>query len=276
MPKLSTAQLEEIATKVRKDTLKMLYEARSGHTAGSLGLVEVFVSLYFSIMQHDPTNPDWEERDRLFLSNGHTCPALYTTMAHANYFDKSLLKTYSKLGSKLQGHPEKSRLPGIEITSGPLGSGLSEAVGYAFAARHDDKRFRNYCITSDAEHDEGNHWEGVAVASKYSLSNLTVFVDRNNIQIDGFTEDIMPLDPLAEKYRAFNWNVFEIDGHNFEAIIGAVQNARSEYQRPTAIICKTIAGKGVSFMEGRYEWHGKVPNKEELQLALKELSEKNI
>ncbi|KKR62766.1 transketolase [Candidatus Woesebacteria bacterium RIFOXYA1_FULL_40_18] len=257
--KHSVQELEKIANDVRKDIIKMLVAAGSGHSAGSLGMADVFVALYFGIMNHDPANPAWPERDRLILSNGHICPVRYVTMAHAGCFPISELKTLRKLGTRLQGHPERLRLPGLETTSGPLGSGLGQASGYAYAARMDGKRFRVYCVTSDGEHDEGNHWEAVAFAGKYKLSNLTCIVDRNNIQIDGYTEDVMPLEPLEEKYKAFNWHTLHIDGHNFEEITNAVNHARSVYEKPTVIIAHTIPGKGVSYMENDFKWHGTPP-----------------
>jgi len=271
MKKLSTQELEKKANEVRRDIIKMLLAAGSGHSAGPLGMTDVFVALYFHIMNHDPKNALWEERDRLFLSNGHIVPARYATMAHAGYFPISRLKTLRKLGSDLQGHPERERMPGLETTSGPLGSGLAQASGYAYAARLDQKRFRVFCIDSDGEHDSGNHWEAVLFAGKNKLSNLTAILDRNNIQIDGYTEDIMPLEPLKEKYEAFNWHVLDIDGHSMEEIIGAVGHARATYEKPTMIIAHTIPGKGVSFMENRFEWHGKPPNAEEAKKALHEL-----
>ncbi|GAG07158.1 unnamed protein product, partial [marine sediment metagenome] len=259
------------ARAIRRDIIRMLVKAGSGHPAGSLGMTDVFTALYFSIMNHDPKKPNWKERDRLILSNGHICPARYAAMAHAGYFPISELKTLRKLGSRLQGHPERTKLLGIESTSGPIGSGLAQAAGYAYAARMDDKRFRVFCITSDGEHDEGNHWEAVLFAGKYKLSNMTVFLDRNNIQSDGRTEDILPLEPLREKYMAFNWHVIGVDGHNMEEIINAVSRARAMYEKPTMIIARTIPGKGVSFMENLPEWHSKVPSKEEAKKALDEL-----
>jgi transketolase len=266
--------LQKKANEIRQDIIKMLLTAGSGHSAGSLGMADIFTTLYFGgVMTYDPTKPDWEERDRLILSNGHICPVLYATLAHAGFFPHKELTSLRKLGSRLQGHPERMRLPGIETTSGPLGCGLAQSAGYAYAARFDNRKFRLFCITSDGEHQEGNHWEGVAFAGKYKLSNLTTFVDRNNIQISGFTEDVMPIEPLKAKYEAFNWNVLEIDGHNFDQIINAIGQARAFYEAPTVIICHTVAGKGVSFMEGKYEWHGRVPNEEEARLALKELRE---
>jgi len=271
MPKLSIPELERKAVKIRRDIIKMLAAAGSGHPGGSLGMADIFTALYFSVLNHDPKKPDWPERDRLILSNGHICPARYVAMAHAGYFPPSELKTLRKLGSRLQGHPERLRLPGLETTSGPLGCGLAQASGIAYAARMDGARFRVFCITSDGEHDSGNHWEAVMFAGKYKLSNLTAIADRNNIQIDGYTEDVMPLEPLVEKYKAFNWNVIEIDGHNMEEIIDAVERARAVYENPTAIIAHTIPGKGVSFMENLPEWHGKPLTPEGAKIALREL-----
>lgn len=271
MDKLSFEDLEKKANDIRKDVIKMLLLAGSGHSAGPLGMADIFTALYFNIMNHNPEEPLWEDRDRLFLSNGHIVPVRYVTMAHAGYFPKTWLKKLRKLGSPLQGHPERKRLPGVETTSGPLGSGLAQAAGYAYAARMDNKRFRVFCVNSDGEHDAGNHWEAVLFAGKNKLSNLTSFVDRNNIQIDGHTEDIMPLEPLAAKYEAFNWHVLHIDGHNMEEIVDSVNHARAVYERPTVIIAHTIPGKGVSFMENMYEWHGKPPNEAEAKKALHEL-----
>ena len=271
---MSIKELEKKAKEIRREIIKMLVKAGSGHSAGSLGMADIFTALYFSIMSHDPKKPNWKERDRLILSNGHICPARYAAMAHAGYFPISELKTLRKLDSRLQGHPERTKLPGMETTSGPIGSGLAQAAGYAYAARMDDKRFRIFCITSDGEHDTGNHWEAVLFAGKYKLSNLTVFLDRNKIQIDGHTEDVLPLEPLREKYVAFNWHVIGVDGHNMEEITNAVSRARAMYEKPTMIIAHTIPGKGVSFMENLPEWHGKTPDKEEAKKALDELKGK--
>lgn len=271
MDKLSFEDLEKKANDIRKDIIKMLLAAGSGHSAGPLGMADVFTALYFNIMNHNPEEPMWEDRDRLFLSAGHIVPVRYATMAHAGYFPKIWLKKLRQLDSPLQGHPERTRIPALESTSGPLGEGLAQAAGYAYAARMDNKRFRVFCITSDGEHDAGNHWEAVLFAGKNKLSNLTSFVDRNNIQIDGHTEDIMPLEPLAAKYESFNWHVLHIDGHNMEEIVDSVNHARAVYEKPTVVICHTIPGKGVSFMENMYEWHGKPPNEEEAKKALHEL-----
>ncbi|KKU04235.1 MAG: Transketolase domain protein [Candidatus Woesebacteria bacterium GW2011_GWC2_47_16] len=281
MPKLSIPELEKKANEIRRDIIKMLVRAGSGHSAGPLGMADVFTALYFQIMNHDPKNPDWPERDRLLLSNGHIVPVRYAAMAQAGYFPVSELATLRKLGTRLQGHPERLRLPGVETTSGPLGSGLAQAAGYAYAARMDGARFRVFCITSDGEHQSGNHWEAVMFAGKYNLSNLTAIVDRNNIQIDGYTEEVMPLEPLEEKYKAFNWNVIPIDGHNFQEIIDAVEKARAVYENPTVIIAHTIPGKGVSYMESDFKWHGTPPGitdmpgepsrEEQVKIALNDL-----
>lgn len=264
-------ELEHKADEIRESIIKMLVEAGSGHSAGPLGTADIFTALYFEIMKLDPANPSWEDRDRFFLSCGHIAPVLYATMAHRGYFPLEELSTLRKFGSRLQGHPERAKLPGIESTSGPLGSGLAQACGYAYGARMDEKRFRVYCVASDGEHGEGNHWEAVLFAGKNNLSNLTLFIDRNNIQIDGYTEDVMPLEPLADKYKAFNWSVLEVDGHNIEEIVDAANHAKAIAENPTAIICHTIPGKGVEFMEGKYEWHGKSPNISEAVEALNEL-----
>lgn len=257
-------ELELIANQIRQDIIYSLVEAGSGHSAGPLGMADVMTALFFEVLKHNPKKPNWPERDRLVLSNGHICPVLYVTMAHAGYFPRSELKTLRKFGSRLQGHPERLRLPGLETTSGPLGSGLSQAAGMAYGLRMDDnKQQRIWCITSDGEHQEGNIWEGVMFAGKNRLSNLTVIIDRNNIQIDGMTEDVMPLEPLAMKYEAFNWHVIEIDGHNFEAIIGALNQSKAIFEKPTCVIAHTIPGKGVDFMEFDYHWHGVPPGKQD-------------
>ncbi len=254
---MTAKQLELKANKIRTDIIEMLVAAGSGHTAGPLGMADVLTALYFEILKHDPKKPDWPQRDRLVLSNGHIAPVLYATLAEAGYLPHAELKTLRTFGSRLQGHPERERLPGLETTSGPLGSGLSQAVGMALGFRMDDRKGqRVYCLTGDGELDEGNNWEAIMLAGKKRLSNLTVIIDRNNIQIDGPTEEVMPLEPLAMKWQAFNWHVIEVDGHNFEAIIGACNQARAVYERPTCIIAHTIPGKGVDFMEYDFTWHG--------------------
>lgn len=264
-------ELEDKALAIRETLIEMLVEAGSGHTAGPLGMADIFTALYFHTLSHDPKNPLWEERDRLILSNGHIVPIRYATMAHAGYFPLEETKTLRKFGSRLQGHPERERLPGLETTSGPLGSGLSQAAGIALGARMDKKTFRTYCLLSDGEHDAGNTWEAILFAGKNKLSNLTAVIDRNNIQIDGYTENIMPLEPLADKYRAFNWHVLEIDGNNIRAFIDAADEAKAIYEKPTVIIAHTIPGKGVKDIEFDYTWHGKPPTAEEGKKFLNEL-----
>jgi transketolase len=263
--------LEEMANTIRQDIIKMLVAAGSGHSAGPLGMADVFTALYFHILNHRPKEPAWKDRDRLVLSNGHICPVLYATMARSGYFPVSELLTLRKLGSRLQGHPHRGSLPGLETTSGPLGSGLSQAIGFALAAKLDKKKWRTYCLMSDGEHQEGNTWEAIMFAGKNKLENLTVILDRNNIQIDGFTEDIMPLEPLRAKYEAFNWHVIEISGHDFVDIIGAAAEAKAIHEQPTVIIAHTIPGRGVDFMENDFLWHGKPPTKEQAAKALVEL-----
>ncbi|TSC96795.1 MAG: transketolase N-terminal domain protein [Parcubacteria group bacterium Athens0714_26] len=265
--------LEEMANVIRRDIIEMLVEAGSGHSAGPLGMADIFAALYFHILNHNPKNPAWPERDRVILSNGHICPALYAALANSGYFSIEELMTLRKISSRLQGHPHRGSLPGIETTSGPLGSGLSQAIGFALAAKLDNKKYRVYCLTSDGEHQEGNTWEAIMFAGNKGtkLNNLTVIVDRNNIQIDGFTEDVMPLEPLREKYEAFKWHVIEVNGHDMEEFVAAVNEAKAIYEKPTVIIAHTIPGKGVSFMEKDYLWHGKPPTKDEARIALKEL-----
>jgi len=263
--------LEFMANRLRQDVIEMVSRAGSGHIAGPLDMAEVFSAMYFHILRHDPKRPDWPDRDRLILSNGHICPVQYAALAHAGYFPVEELKTLRQLGTRLQGHPHRGTLPGIETTSGPLGSGLSQAIGFALAARLEGKKWRTYCLMSDGEHEEGNTWEAIMFAGKNRLSNLTVVIDRNNIQIDGFTENIMPLEPLRQKYESFNWHVLEVDGHNFEEIIAAVAEARAIYEKPTAIIAHTIPGKGVDFMENDYLWHSKPFKPGEAKMALDEL-----
>lgn len=264
-------ELEEKALKVRELIIDMLLEAGSGHSAGPLGMADIFVALYFHIMHNDPKNPDWPDRDRLILSNGHICPVRYATMALAGYFPIEELKTLRKFGSRLQGHPERLRLPGSETTSGPLGEGLAQAAGMAYAARMDQKQWRTYCVMSDGEQQEGIIWEAAMFAGKYRLSNLTAIIDRNTIQIDGGTEEIMPVDSLKAKYEAFNWHVLEVGGHNIEQFVDAIEEAKSILEKPTVIIAHTIPGRGVSFMEKKFEWHGIPPNAEQAAQALKEL-----
>ena len=263
--------LEEMANLIRKDVIEMLLEAGSGHSAGPLGMADIFSALYFHVLDHDPKNPDWADRDRLILSNGHICPVRYAAMARAGYFPVEELLTLRKINSRLQGHPHRKALPGVETTSGPLGSGLSQAIGVALAGKLDGKKYRVFCAMSDGELQEGNTWEALMFAGKNKLNNLVAIIDRNNIQIDGNTEDIMSLEPLKEKLESFKFHVIEIDGHNIEQFIDAVNEAKVIHEKPTVIIAHTIPGKGVSFMENDYSWHGKPPKKEEADKALIEL-----
>jgi len=257
-------QLEKIANDIRQDLIKMLVAAGSGHSAGPLGMADVFTALYFSVLNHNPQKPNWEDRDKLFLSNGHIVPVQYAALAHAGYFPKEEIYTLRKLNSRLQGHPHIGTTPGIENSGGPLGKGLSQAIGAALAVKMDSKRNWVYCILGDGEQDEGQVWEAIMFAGKNKLFNLTAITDRNNIQIDGMTEDIMPLEPLREKYEAFNWHVLEVDGHNIEEIIDACNEAKAIYEKPVMIIAHTIAGKGVDWMEYDFRWHGNPPGTQEL------------
>lgn len=275
---LTVPQLEHKAYAIRQDIIRMLEEAGSGHSAGPLDLAEIFASLYFHIMKYDPANPEWSERDILFLSNGHTVPVQYATMAEAGFFDLKELMTLRKFGSRLQGHPERTKLPGLENTSGPLGSGLSQGAGYAYTLQYIDlepHRFV-YVVTGDGELNEGNIWEAAMFAGKYKLSQLIAIVDRNNIQIDGTTEYVMPLEDLRGKWESFGWHVQEVDGHNVESIIDAVSMAKAITNMPSVIIAHTIPGKGVDFMEYDYHWHGGapgvgVPDHDQAKIALKKL-----
>lgn len=296
-------ELEQKANEIRIAVIEALVEAGSGHTAGPLGMADIFAYLYFHEMRHDPKNPDWPERDRLILSNGHICPVLYATMAYAGYFDSTsspsatfghlplnqggdiegvkngvekFKKTLRKFGTKFQGHPHRAFMPALETSSGPLGSGLSQAVGMALAERINagtsyKKWF--FCLMSDGELEAGNSWEAAMLAGKEKLGNLIAIIDRNNIQIDGFTEDVMPLEPLADKWRSFGWHTLECDGHNFLDIARAVGEAKAEFGKPSVIIAHTIPGKGVPAFERKFEWHGKPPNKEEGAMALRILND---
>lgn len=265
--------LQNTANNIRKDIIEMLCNAGSGHTAGALGMVDIFTILYFYILKYRPNEPLWVNRDRLILSNGHICPVLYATMIKAGYVNKEESMTLRKFGSRLQGHPHRLFLPFLETSSGPLGEGLSQAIGMAII----DKKLNNkdttfYVILSDGEHDEGNIWEGIMLANKEKLSNIIAIVDRNKIQISGDTEKVMPLLSLKDKYEAFGWNVFEINGHNFLEINNAIYNAKMSKDKPSVIIANTIPGKGIKQWENDYHWHGKVPNENELKIALEELN----
>lgn len=268
---MTEEQLALHANSVRENIIKMLHSAGSGHSAGPLGMADIFVALYFKLLKINPSNPSWSGRDRVVLSNGHICPVWYATLAERGYFDKKELLKLRKLGSFLQGHPHRNLEYGIENSSGPLGQGYSQAVGVALAGKIDQKDYYTYCLSSDGEHNEGQIWEGVMFAAKEKLSKLIVIIDRNYIQIDGFTENVMPMDEMLAKYQAFNWHVQEIDGHNFLEIIEAVENAKNVFDKPSCIIARTIPGKGVSFMEYDFNWHGKPPNREEEIKALHDL-----
>jgi transketolase len=266
--------LEIKANDIRQSIVEMLLEAKSGHTAGPLGMADIFTLLYFHALKHDPILPDWKDRDRLVLSNGHICPVLYATMAHAGYMPIKELMTLRKFGTRLQGHPHREYMPWLENSSGPLGSGLSQAVGMALADRIDNGNGTSktiYALLSDGEHDEGNTWEAVLLAGKEKLRNLIAIIDRNNIQIDGYTEEIMPLGDMAKKYEQFGWHVQEIDGHNMREINDAICMAKAVYDKPSVIVARTIPGKGVKEFERDYHWHGVTPNKEQADIALKEL-----
>lgn len=265
------ARIEEKAEAIRETILDMLVAAGSGHTAGPLGMADIFASFYFHILKQDPKRPDWPERDYLILSNGHIVPVRYATMAHAGYFPVKECLTLRKFGTRMQGHPERLRLPGMETTSGPLGEGLSQASALAYAFRMDGKQNQVYVCMGDGEQDEGMVWEAAMWAGKQKLANLTAVIDRNNIQIDGMTEDVMPLGDLRGKYESFGWHVLEVNGHDVRAFIAAVDEAKSIYEKPVVIIAHTIPGKGVPEIELDYHWHGKPPTKEEAARFLKEL-----
>lgn len=279
---VDVAAVELKANEIRQSIIEMLYEAKSGHTAGPLDMADIFALLYFEVLRHDPKNPTWEDRDRVVLSNGHICPVLYATLAHAGYFPIDELMSLRKYGSRLQGHPHRESLPGLETSSGPLGSGLSQAVGMALAERinnpYSSKYF--YCLTGDGELNEGQIWEALMLAGKERLHNLIVIVDRNGIQIDGDTQDVMPLEPLSEKFESFNFDVQEVDGHNIRSVNDAIGKAQSIYSQPSVIIAHTIASKGVDVFERDFRWHGnppgkgpedRVPRSEQAKVALEKL-----
>lgn len=271
-PMMTISDLERKAYAIRQDIISALVQAKSGHSAGPLGMADIFTALYFRVLNINPDTRNDPNRDRLVLSNAHICPVLYATLAQRGFVSReSFLKSLRKLGSPFQGHSNNHFNIGIETCGGPLGQGISQAVGMALSARIDHANWRTYCLMGDGELDEGQCWEAFMLAGKERLRNLTVIVDRNNIQIDGFTENIMPLEPLADKFRAFQWHVIDIDGHNIGQFLDAVGEAKAVYERPTVILAHTIPGKGVDFMENKFEWHGKPPNPEEAKIALKEL-----
>jgi transketolase len=264
-------QLRRRANRIRQHIIGMLETAGSGHSGGALGLADLFAVLYFAVLRHRPEDPRWPDRDRLVLSAGHTCPVLYAALAESGYFPRRELLSLRAYGSRLQGHPHFGSLPGVETTSGPLGQGLSQAIGLAVAARADGKDWHTYAVLSDAEHQEGQTWEAVLLAGSRPVDNLTVIVDRNYIQISGNTEDTVALDSLKSKYEAFRWQVIEVDGHNISDLLTAFQVARSVIGRPVGVIARTVPGKGVPGMEGDYRWHGKVPTPAEADAALRAL-----
>ncbi len=267
----SIKELRKTANLLRQDVVRMIAGAGSGHPAGSLGMADIFSVLYFKILSYNPEKPDWENRDRLILSNGHICPILYASLCRAGYFPEKELKTLRKLGSRLQGHPSKETLSFIEASSGSLGHGLSVATGMALAAQQGNKAYNVWCLMSDAEHQEGSTWEAVMFAAKYRLP-LKAVVDYNNIQLSGYVKSIMPLGGLAKKYQSFGWKVFNTNGNNIRRLVRVFNKALKYQKGPCVVIAKTIPGKGVSFMENKWEWHGRAPNREEAKKALEELS----
>ena len=273
MQKLSVVELKEKARQLRISVIKMLSEAGSGHSGGSLGMADVFACVYFGgVMQYDPKNPDWSERDRFILSNGHICPIRYAAMAEAGFFPKEELLTLRKINSRLQGHPSITNLPGLESSNASLGQGLGIACGKALAARLDEKKHWVFCCISDGECDEGSTWEAVMFASHHKISNLIAFIDDNGTQMDGDSKNIIDLEPLEKKFQEFGWEAWACNGHDIPAILAAFEKAKAlKSDKPRIIIFKTVIGKGVSFMEGKWQWHGKAPNKEETAQALKEL-----
>jgi len=268
---MNRKELELKANEIRQAIIKMLVKAGSGHSAGPLGLADIFTCLFFEILSIKPEQPEWPDRDRLVLSCGHVCPVMYATMAYRGYFPKEELATLRQFGTRLHGHPHNEVLPGVETSSGPLGQGLSQACGMAYGALMDGKKWRVYAVLSDGEHNEGQTWEAILFAGKNKLHNLTAIVDRNNIQIDGFTEEVMPLEPLVDKYKSFGWHVLDVDGHNIDDILASLRHAKAVFEKPTVIIAHTIPGKGVDFMENDWHWHGKPPKPEEAKIALNEL-----
>ena len=264
-------ELKKFATLIRRDIIKMLFKAGSGHSAGALGLADIFSVLYSNYLKYDVKNPNWNERDFVFLSNGHTCPVLYSTLSRVGFFDVKELETLRKLGSRLQGHPHFGLLPGVENSGGPLGQGISQAVGLSASLKRDNKKNKVYCFIGDGEIEEGQCWEALMFAAKEKLNNLVLIIDRNHIQIDGSTDEVMHLEPLHKKISAFNWTVIDFNGNDIKQIISVFNIISNLSEKPICLIAKTVPGKGVSFVENNYLWHGKVPNKEETKKALGEL-----
>ena len=270
---MTNEELELMAKKVRKGIIEAVYSNNSGHPGGSLSIADILTVLYFKEMNIDPKNPKWEERDRLVLSKGHCSPALYSCLANRGYFPVEDLKTFRNINSYLQGHPDMKNIPGVDMTTGSLGQGLSSANGMAIAGKMEGKDYRVYCVLGDGEIEEGQIWEAAMTSAKYKLDNLCVIVDNNNLQIDGKIEEVMSPYPIDEKFRSFGFQIINIDGHNIREIIDALDVAKNVKEKPVCIIAKTIKGKGISYMENKAEWHGKAPNEEQYELALKELEE---
>ncbi|MGY0373284.1 transketolase [Clostridium sp. JNZ J1-5] len=268
-------ELKQIAKEIRKDIITMLTESGSGHPGGSLSAVEILTTLYFKEMNVNPEDPKNSDRDRFVLSKGHAAPVLYSTLAEKKFFNKEELMGLRKMGSMLQGHPNMNYVPGIDMSTGSLGQGISTAVGMAIAGKLDKKNYRVYSLLGDGELEEGQVWEAAMAAAHYKLDNLTAFVDYNSLQIDGRIQDVMSPDPIDEKFKAFGWHVINIDGHDFEAIINAIDEAKNTKEKPTMIVAKTVKGKGVSFMEDEAAWHGSTPNKEQCEQALREIGGEN-
>ncbi len=264
-------ELRPIADRARRLIVRMIYEAGSGHPGGSLSSVEILTSLYFRVMRHDPENPQWPDRDKLVLSKGHAAPALYSILALSGYFHVSELLTLRRMGSRLQGHPSKNKTPGVDMSTGSLGQGLSISIGMALGGRLDRKDYRVYCILGDGEIQEGQIWEAAMSAAHYKVDNICAVLDRNQLQIDGRTDQVMSIEPVGPKFEGFGWHVIEVRGHDFEALLRAFKEAEGIKGKPTIIIAKTVKGKGVSFMEGAVGFHGKAPNEEEYKQAYREL-----
>jgi transketolase len=272
MTQISLDELKNRAKQIRRDIVEMTYAAASGHPGGSLSAVEILTALYFSVMKHDPKNPKWPDRDRLILSKGHATPLLYSALAECGYFDRSLLPTFRKLGSPLQGHPDMRRLGGVEASTGSLGQGLSIGIGHALARKMDQKNYYTYVVMSDGEMNEGQTWEAAAMAAHHKVDHFIMFLDANKYQLDDSTKVICDMEPLAEKWKSFRWHVQEIDGHDFNQVLKAAETAKKVKDQPAVIICNTIKGKGISFMEGNNHFHGVAPTKDEMERAMKELA----
>lgn len=264
-------ELENKAKQIRKGIIEQVYKAQSGHPGGSLSIADILTVLYFNELNIDEKNPDWTERDRMILSKGHCAPALYSCLANRGFFEVKELETFRDINSRLQGHPDMTKIAGVDMTTGSLGQGLSVANGMAIAGKLDNKNYRVYCILGDGEIEEGQIWEAAMTANKYKLDNLCVIIDNNNLQIDGTIEEVMSSYPIDEKFRSFGFQIINIDGHNIEEIMKAFEVAKNIKQKPTCIIAKTVKGKGVSYMENKVEWHGKAPNKEQFEQAMKEI-----